>query len=135
MTDWPHNSPPERHRPNPWAGATIIKLSVIRSGALIAFFSARFPLLEATFVGCTLRRTKLGRFWCSPLKQRRLLPDGTTQDDDVIEWDGGGPASQFSAACIEAIQRHAPKLLTPLLEGRDEYGSPPLLVAPGWERG
>jgi hypothetical protein len=142
-------SAPERH-PNPWAGATIIKLAIIRGGSPIAFFSARFPLIEATFVGCTLRRTKSGRLWCSPPKQRRLLSDRTTQYDDLIEWDDSGPASRFSEACIEAIQRHAPELLTPLLEGRDESGSQPsgllrdpsrhatesapFLIAPGWER-
>lgn len=121
-------------RPSPWAGAVIVKLSATRTGSPIAFFDVQFPLLEATFVGCTLRRTKASRLWCAPPKQRRQMPDGTTQYDDIVEWDGGGPASRFSAACIEAIQRHAPELLTPLLQGRDEYGAP-LLVAPGWERG
>jgi hypothetical protein len=135
-------------RPNPWAGATITKLSVIRSGSPIAFFSARFPLLEATFVNCTLRRTKAGRLWCAPPKQRRMLSDGTTQYDDVIEWDGGGPASRFSASCVEAIQHHAPELLTPQIGGHDWVGvhppalppsrratePVPALIAPGWER-
>ena len=83
-------------RPNPWAGATIVKLSVVRSGSPLAFFSARFPLLEATLVDCTLRRTKAGRLWCTPPKRRRVLADGTAQYDDIIEWDGGGPASRFS---------------------------------------
>ena len=126
-------APLERH-PNPWAGATITRLTVIRSGSPLAFYSARFPLLEATLHGCTLRRTKAGKLWCSPPKQKRVLPDGTAQYDDIVEWDGGGPASRFSSACLEAIQRHSPELLTPLLEGRDEAGVP-LLVAPGWERG
>jgi hypothetical protein len=112
-------------RPNPWAGATIIKLSIIRSGSPIAFFSARFPLLEATLIDCTLRRTKTGRLWCAPPKRKRALADGTAQFDDIVEWDGGGPAARFSASCLEAIQRHSPELLTPLLEGRDESASYP----------
>jgi hypothetical protein len=78
-----------------------------------------------------MRLTKAGRLWCSPPKQRRQLPAGT-EWDDIIEWDGGGPASRFSAACLEAIQRHSPELLTPLLEGRVQ--SPELLVAPECER-
>jgi hypothetical protein len=121
--------------PNPWAGAVITKLTPIRTGQPLAFFDERFPLLEATLVGCTLRRTRLGRLWCSPPKLRRQLPDGTTQYDDIVAWDGGGPASRFSEASIEAIKRYAPELVAPLLEGRDEYGSSPLLAAPGWERG
>ena len=104
-------------RPNPWASAVIVKLTSIRSGAPIAFFDVRFPLLEATFAGCTLRRTKAGRLWCSPPKQRRQLSDGTTQYTDIIEWDGGGQASRFSEACLAAVKRHSPELLTPLLEG------------------
>jgi hypothetical protein len=103
--------------PNPWTGATISRVSVVRTGNPLAFFNARFPLLEATIVGCTLWRTKAGRLWCSPPKQRRQLPDGTTQYDDIFEWDGGGPASRFSAACIDAIGRHSPELLAPLIEG------------------
>jgi hypothetical protein len=118
--------------PNPWAGAVIIKIASPRSGSPIAFFDARFPLLEATLAGCTLRRTKAGRLWGAPPKQRRLLPDGTVQYDDMLVWDGGGPASRFSAACIEAIQRHAPELLAPQLEGHTAP-SAPLLVADGWE--
>ena len=133
---------PELRRPNPWTGAVIVKLSVVRSGSPLAFFDVRFPLLEATFAGCTLRRTKAGKLWCSPPKQRRLLSDGTTQYDDIVEWDGGGAASRFSAACIEAIQRHAPELLMPLLEGHAESDAPRALprrasvpaIAPGWER-
>jgi hypothetical protein len=104
-------------RLNPWVGAAVTKLSAVRSGSPIAFFNAHFPLLEATIVGCTLRRTKAGRLWCSPPKQRRQLSDGTTQYDDILEWDGGGPASRFSAACIDAIAQHSPELLTPLIEG------------------
>ena len=95
----------------------------IRSGSPLASFDVRFPLLEATIVGCTLRRTKAGKLWCSPPKQRRQLPEGTTQSGDVVEWDGGGPAPRFSAACLEAVQRHSPELLTPLLEGSDELSS------------
>jgi hypothetical protein len=104
-------------RPNPWAGAVVVKLTPIRGGSPIAFFDARFPAIEATIVGCTLRRTKVGRLWCSPPKQRRLLSDGTTQYDDIIAWDGGGAATRFSDSCVEAIQRHSPELLTPTLEG------------------
>jgi hypothetical protein len=107
-------------RPNPWNGAVITKMSVVRSGNPIAFYSVRVPLLEATLIGCTLRRTKAGKLWCSPPKQRRQLPDGTTQYDDILEWDGGGPATRFSDACIEAIGRHSPDLLTPLIEGNSE---------------
>jgi hypothetical protein len=107
-------------RPNPWTGAVIVKLTAIRSGNPIAFFDLRAPLLEATIVGCTLRRTKAGRLWCSPPKQRRQLPDGTTQYDDILEWDGGGPASRFNDACIDAIGRHSPELLAPLIEGHSE---------------
>jgi hypothetical protein len=107
-------------RPNPWTDAVVTKLSVVRSGNPIAFFNARFPLLEATFCGCTLRRTKAGKLWAAPPKQRRQLPDGTTQYDDILEWDGGGPASRFSAACIDAIGRHSPELLRPLIEGHAE---------------
>jgi hypothetical protein len=70
--------------PNPWAGAVITKLTPIRAGQPLAFFDERFPLLEATLVGCTLRRTRLGRLWCSPPKLRRQLPDGTTQYDDIV---------------------------------------------------
>jgi hypothetical protein len=55
-----------------------------------------------------------------PPKQRRILQDGTAQFDDTIEWDGGGPASRFSASCLEAIQRHSPELLAPLIEGQGE---------------
>jgi hypothetical protein len=126
---------------NAWAAPVIIKLSVIRSGSPIAFFDARFPLLEATLVDCTLRRTKAGRLWCAPPKRRRLLADGSAQYDDIIEWDGGGAASRFSSACLEAIHCHAPELLAPLLEGQSESDPralprrgavPPL--APGRER-
>lgn len=126
-------APPELRRLNPWTGATVVRLTVIRTGSPLAFFSARFPLLEATIVDCTLRRTKAGRLWCAPPKRKRVLPDGSAQYDDIIEWGGGGPASRFSAACLDAIQRHSPELLTPLLEGRDESGAP-LLVAHDWER-
>jgi hypothetical protein len=123
-------------RPNLWAGAIITNLSIIRSGSPLAFFAVRFPLLEATFVGCTLRRTKTGRLWCAPPKRKRVLTDGSAQFDDVVEWDGGGAASRFSAACIEAIERHSPELLTPLIEGRDESAySRALPLPPGWERG
>ena len=138
-------------RPNPWAGAVVTKLTPIRSGRPICYFDPRFPLLELTLPGCTLWHTRAGKLWAAPPKQKRVLPDGPTQWDDIIEWDGGGPASRFSAACIEAIQRYAPELLTPLLEGRDESGSQPTalpwgpnrrlpeptaptLIAPGWER-
>jgi hypothetical protein len=107
-------------RANPWTGAAVTKLSTVRSGSPIAFFNAHFPLLEATIVGCTLRRTKAGRLWCSPPKQRRQLPDGTMQYDDILEWDGGAPAARFSAACLDAIARHSPKLLMPLIEGQSE---------------
>jgi hypothetical protein len=105
---------------NSWTGAVITKLTVVRSGSPIAFFAVRVPLLEVTFVGCTLRRTKAGRLWCAPPKQRRQLPDGTTQYEDILEWDGGGPASRFSAACLSAIQHHSPELLAPLIEGQCE---------------
>jgi hypothetical protein len=122
--------------PNPWAGAVITKLSIIRSGSPIAFFTAKFPLLEATMNDCTLRRTQAGRLWCAPPKRKRVLTDGTAQYDDIIEWDGGGAASRFSAACLEAIERHSPELLTPLLEGRDESAYPRALpLPPGRERG
>jgi hypothetical protein len=121
-------------RPNPWIGAIILKLTPIRTGTPIAFFDARFPLFEATMHGCTLWRTKAGKLWAVPPKQKRVLPDGTPQWDDVVEWDSGRPASMFSEACLEAIERHTPELLTPLIEGRDEAGVP-LPVAPGWERG
>jgi hypothetical protein len=77
---------PELRRLNPWAGVTIVKLTIIRSGSPLAFFSARFPLLEATLIDCTLRRTKAGRLWCAPPKRKRVLADGTAQFDDVIEW-------------------------------------------------
>ena len=113
-------APPELRRLNPWAGVTIVKLTIIRTGSPLAFFSARFPLLEATLVDCTLRRTKAGKLWCAPPKRKRVLADGTAQYDDVIEWDGGGPASRFSSACLEAIQRRSPELLTPLIEGQGE---------------
>jgi hypothetical protein len=73
-----------------------------------------------TLAGCTLRRTKAGRLWCSPPKQRRHLPDGTTQYDEVLEWDGGGPASRFSEACLDAIGRHSPELLAQQIEGHSE---------------
>jgi hypothetical protein len=116
--------PPELRRPNPWAGAVVVKLTPIRSGSPLAYFDARAPLLEMALRGCTLWRTKTGRLWCSPPKQRRQLPDGTTQYTDLIEWDGGGAASRFSEACIEAIQRHSPELLSPLLEGRGESAYP-----------
>jgi hypothetical protein len=122
---------PGLRRPNPWADATITKLSVVRSGAPIAFFAVHFPLLEATLVDCTLRRTKAGRLWCAPPKRRRGLPDGSAQYDDIIEWDGGAPASRFSEACLEAIQRHSPELLTPLIEG---HGEPAPRVLPQQRR-
>ena len=118
-------------RPTIWAGATIAKLSVVRSGSPIAFFDLHAPLLEATMCGCTLRRTKTGRLWCAPPKRKRLLADGSAQYDDIIEWDGGGAASRFSAACIEAIQRHTPELLTPLIEG---HGEPAPLALPQQRR-
>jgi hypothetical protein len=126
---------PDGH-PNPWAGATITKLSIIRTGAPIAFFSVHFPLLEATLIDCTLRRTKIRRLWCAPPKRKRALANGTAQYDDIIEWDGGGVASRFNSACLEAMQHHTPEVLAPLLEGRGEFSvhSPALLVAPGWER-
>jgi hypothetical protein len=107
-------------RPNPWTGAIIVKLTTIRSGSPLCFFDLRVPLLEATIVGCTLRRTKAGRLWCSPPKQRRQLPDGTIQYDDILEWAGGGAASRFSAASLAAIARHSPELLRPLIEGQSE---------------
>jgi hypothetical protein len=107
-------------RPNPWNGAVVTKLSIVRTGSPIAFFDLRVPLLEATIIGCTLRRTKAGRLWCSPPKQRRQLPDGTIQYDDILEWDGGGPASRFNDASLAAIGRHSPELLTPLIEGQSE---------------
>jgi hypothetical protein len=121
---------PQLQRPNPWTGAVIVRLSVVRSGSLLAFFDVRFPLLEARFAGCTLRHTKAGRLWCSPPKQRRQLPDVSTQYSDLIEWDGGGAASRFSSACIEAIQRHAPELLTPLIEGQTEPDARPRALPP-----
>jgi hypothetical protein len=117
MSDWHAMSP---DRPNPWSGATVVKLTTVRSGSPIAFFSVRFPHLEATIAGCTLRRTRAGKLWAAPPKQRRQLPDGTTQYDDILEWDGGGPASRFSAACLAAIAQHSPELLAPLLEGHSE---------------
>ena len=64
------NAPTLTTRPNPWAGCSIIKIMLIRSGSPIAFFSVHFPLLELVLVDCTLRRTKLGRLWCSPAAQR-----------------------------------------------------------------
>jgi hypothetical protein len=107
-------------RPNPWSGAVVTKLSVVRSGNPIAFFDLRAPLLEATYCGCTLRTTKAGKLWAAPAKQRRVLPDGTTEWSDLIAWDGGRSASLFSAACIDAIGRHSPELLAPLIEGQSE---------------
>ncbi len=118
-------------RPNVWIDATISKLTPIRSGSPIAFFDVQFALLEAVIVGCTLRRTKAGKLWCSPPKLRRQLPDGTTQYDDVVEWDGGGAASQFSSACLEAIAAHSPELLRPQLEG---HAVPPPLALPQQQR-
>jgi hypothetical protein len=105
---------------NPWSGAVIVKLTPIRSGSPLAFFDLRIPLFEATFCGCTLRRTRAGKLWCAPPKQRRQLPDGTTEWNDLISWDSGRPASMFSAAAIEAIGRHSPELLAPLLEAQAE---------------
>jgi hypothetical protein len=131
VTDRRTLDPPELRRPNPWAGAVVVKLTVIRTGWPIAFFTPRFPLLEATIVDCTLRRTKAGRLWCAPPKRKRVLADGTAQFDDVIEWDGGGPASRFSSACLEAIQHHSPDLLTPLIEGQ---GAPAPLALPRQQR-
>jgi hypothetical protein len=107
-------------RLNPWHGAVIVKLSVVRSGNPIAFFDLRAPLLEATFCGCTLRTTKAGKLWAAPAKQRRVLPDGTTEWSDFIAWDNGRPASLFSAAAIAAIGRHSPELLAPLIEAQAE---------------
>jgi hypothetical protein len=118
-------------RLNPWLGAVIVRLSVIRSGSPIAFFDARFPPLELMLLGCTLRRTKAGRLWCAPPKQRRQLPDGTIEWTDLVAWDGGGPASRFSEACIEAIERHSPELLRPMIEGQ---GAPALLALPRQQR-
>jgi hypothetical protein len=113
------NAPTLTARPNPWAGAIIVKLAPIRSGSPIAFFNVHFPLLELVLIDCTLRRTKAGRLWCAPPKRKRVLADGSAQYDDIIEWDGGGPASRFSTASLEAIQQHSPELLAPLLEGSD----------------
>jgi hypothetical protein len=107
-------------RPNPWSGAVIVKLSVVRSNSPIAFFSARFPLLEMTVAGCALWRTRAGKLWAAPPKQRRQLPDGAAQYEPILEFDGGGAASRFSTACIDAIGRHSPELLTPLLEAHAE---------------
>jgi hypothetical protein len=118
---------PELRRPNPWAGVTIAKLSVVRSGSPLAFFDLHAPLLEATMCGCTLRRTKAGKLWAAPPKQKRVLPDGTTEWGDFVSWDSGRPASLFSAACLEAIQRHSPELLAPLIEG---HGEPAPLALP-----
>jgi hypothetical protein len=118
-------------RANPWTGAIILKLTPIRAGTPIAFFDARFPMLEGTMHGCTLWRTRAGKLWVAPPKQKRVLPDGTAQYDDIIEWDGGGPASQFSSACLEAIQRHSPELLTPMIEGQ---GAPAPLALPRQQR-
>ena len=125
------SAPAELRRPNPWAGAVVIRLTPIRSGSPIAFFDARFPLLELAFIGCTLRRTKAGRLWGAPPKQKRTLADGTAQFDDVITWDGGRPASMFSEACLEAIERHSPGLLRPLLEG---HATPAPLALPPQRR-
>lgn len=102
------NAPTLTTRPNPWAGCSIIKIMLIRSGSPIAFFSVHFPLLELVLVDCTLRRTKLGRLWCAPPRRKRVLAGGSAQYDDIVEWDGGGPASRFSEACLEAVQRHSP---------------------------
>ena len=123
-------------RPNPWVGAVIVKLTITRTGSPIAWFDARFPLLEATLAGCTLRRTKAGRLWASPPKSRRVLADGSAQYSDIVTWDNGRVASQFSDACLEAIERHSPELLRPLIEGHAEapqLAGPPA-AAPGWER-
>ena len=117
-------------RPNAWSGCAIVKLSVVRSGSPIAFFDLHAPLLEATLPGCTLRHTKAGRLWCSPPKQKRLLPDGTTEWSDLITWDSGRPASLFNEACLEAIQRHSPELLRPLLEGHSEPLALPAAAIP-----
>jgi hypothetical protein len=131
-------------RPNLWAGAIITKLTPIRSGTPVAFFDLHAPLLEATFCGCTLRTTKAGKLWAAPAKQRRVLPDGTTEWSDFIAWDGGRPASLFSAAAIEALGRHSPELLRPLIEAHAESAPRALLQqhrdgpaadpahAPGW---
>jgi hypothetical protein len=107
-------------QPNPWQGSIVVKLTTIRSGNPICFFDLRAPLLEATFCGCTLRRTKASKLWAAPAKQRRVLPDGTTEWSDFIAWDGGRSASLFSAAAIKAIRRHSPELLAPLLEAHAE---------------
>jgi hypothetical protein len=115
-------------RPSPWAGAVIVKLTPIRSGAPIAFFDVRFPLIEATIIGCTLRRTKTGKLWCAPPKLRRQLPDGTTEWSDFVSWDSGRPASMFNEACLTAIAAHSPELLQPLLEGHSEPA--PLALPP-----
>jgi hypothetical protein len=109
-----------QERPGPWIGAVIVKLTTIRRGSPICFFDLRAPLLEATFCGCTLRTTRAGKLWAAPAKQRRVLSDGTTEWSDLIAWDGGRPASLFSAAAIEAIGRHSPELLAPLLEAHAE---------------
>lgn len=123
---------PELRRPNPWVDAVVLKLLVTRSGRPICYFDARFPLLELALIGNTLWRTKAGRLWCAPAKQRRLLADGSAQYDDIIEWDGGATASRFSSACLEAIQRHSPELLRPLIEGHAD--PQPVLPPPGrWE--
>jgi hypothetical protein len=118
-------------RPSPWAGAVIVKLTPIRSGSPLCFFSARFPLLELTLHGCALWRTRAGRLWCSPPKQKRVQRDGVATYDDIVEFDGGGPASRFSSACIEAIQRYAPELLAPLIEG---HAAPAPLALPPQHR-
>jgi hypothetical protein len=104
-------------RANPWSGAAVTRLSTVRSGSPLAFFDLHAPLLEATLIGCALWRTRAGKLWAAPPKQRRQLPDGAAQYEPILEFDGGGPAARFSAACIEAIARHSPELLAPLIEG------------------
>jgi hypothetical protein len=103
--------------PNPWSPATIIKLTLVRSASPLAFYSVHFQLLALTLHSCALWRTRAGRPWCSPPKQKRVQRDGVVAYDDIVEFDGGASASMFSAACIAAIEQHTPELLRPLIEG------------------
>jgi hypothetical protein len=111
-------------RPNPWVGCVVIKLTPIRSGRPICYFSARFPVLELTLAGCTLWLTRAGKPWAAPPKQRRQLPDNTTEWSDLV-------SSMFNEACLTAIAAHSPELLQPLIEGRSE---PAPLALPSQQR-
>jgi hypothetical protein len=106
-------APPELHRLNPWAGAVVVKLMPIRSGRPICYFDARFPLLELTLAGCTLRRTKAGRLTQQQIVEWSLPTRPTKQSDSrAAHWRGESveldaiPPNLLRQLVRNAIEQH-----------------------------